>query len=482
MKKIILFLLVLITFECFSQETDVVVIGQQKWMKKNLEVTKFRNGEVIFQAKNAAEWKKANLNKQAAWCYYKFDPLNGKKYGKLYNWFAVNDARGLAPLGWHVPSNKDWNFLIDYVNKNSSIKNLKSKSGWGSFKELGREEVEYCSSCDGMGKVPDDDGRYGTCWNCYGKGRVLKTISDQIKSGNGNDIYGFGALPGGYATPEGFFENLGISGRWWTMKSNYHLGSYNFELTHDEKYRSNTFPSHNEYGMSIRLIMGEPNEINEVLKDEINIGGQVWMSKNLEVDKFRNGDKIFYAKTIEEWKNANKNKQPAYCYYDNNPLNGSLYGKLYNYYAIIDPRGLPPSDWRIPNENDFFILKDKIKSNIFVDESRLIYKSRDSVAIKLKSKYWWNYGDNGNDEIGFAAFPGGELCIMDESERNRGTFYLRSSNKFFANKGTIGYWWLKSNNNDGNIKCLKIGDHYWVIENTKVEKQNGFSVRCIKDK
>ena len=73
-------------------------------MSKNLNVSRFRNGEIIFEAKTIEEWEKAGENKTPAWCYYNNNPTNGAKYGKLYNWYAVNDIRALAPKGWHIPS------------------------------------------------------------------------------------------------------------------------------------------------------------------------------------------------------------------------------------------------------------------------------------------------------------------------------------------------------------------------------------------
>jgi uncharacterized protein (TIGR02145 family) len=56
----------------------------------------------------------ANLT-TGAWCYYENDAKNGVKYGKLYNWYAVNDARGLAPAGWHVPTDYEWEVLSTFL-------------------------------------------------------------------------------------------------------------------------------------------------------------------------------------------------------------------------------------------------------------------------------------------------------------------------------------------------------------------------------
>jgi uncharacterized protein (TIGR02145 family) len=113
-----------------------VKIGDQEWMTKNLDVSTFRNGDPIPQAKGKEEWKAANNTKKPAWCYYHIgyseiskyggDPEKTKKYGKLYNVAAVNDKRGLAPKGWHIPNILEWEML----SNETSISSLKSKSGW----------------------------------------------------------------------------------------------------------------------------------------------------------------------------------------------------------------------------------------------------------------------------------------------------------------------------------------------------------------
>jgi len=92
-----------------------VEIGEQVWMAENLNVSTFRNGDPIPQARTQEEWKKAGENKQAAWCYYDNNPANGKKYGKLYNYYATSDPRGLAPNGWHIPTDSEWKTLIKYL-------------------------------------------------------------------------------------------------------------------------------------------------------------------------------------------------------------------------------------------------------------------------------------------------------------------------------------------------------------------------------
>lgn len=86
--------------------------GSQKWMNKNLAVTRFRNGDIIPEAKTPEEWKKASETGKPAWCYYNNNEKAGENGGKLYNWYAVTDLRGLAPIGWHIPSDDEWYKLI----------------------------------------------------------------------------------------------------------------------------------------------------------------------------------------------------------------------------------------------------------------------------------------------------------------------------------------------------------------------------------
>lgn len=141
--------------------------GLQVWTAVNLDVDHFRNGDLIQQATTAEEWTNAGASGKPAWCYYENDPENGKIYGKLYNWFAINDKRGLAPEGWHIPSNADWRTLIKNLKGvDMAATKLKSENMW--------------------------------------------------KSKKGTNEIGFNAVPAGYRDPEGKFKDLGKTGQWWS--------------------------------------------------------------------------------------------------------------------------------------------------------------------------------------------------------------------------------------------------------------------------
>jgi uncharacterized protein (TIGR02145 family) len=90
----------------------VVTICNQKWTTKNLSITKYKNGDTIPQANNQTELLNYWAQGEGCWSYANFDAANSSTYGRLYNWFAVNDPRGLAPVGYHVPTIAEWNTLI----------------------------------------------------------------------------------------------------------------------------------------------------------------------------------------------------------------------------------------------------------------------------------------------------------------------------------------------------------------------------------
>ncbi|HYK45550.1 MAG TPA: fibrobacter succinogenes major paralogous domain-containing protein [Parafilimonas sp.] len=149
-----------------------IKIGKQVWMQKNLAASRYRNGDTIPQVKDVAKWAKLTTG---AWCWYNNDSATGAVYGKLYNWYAVNDPRGLAPTGWHVSSDADWDTLSTFLGKNAG----------GKLKDTGTIEA-------GTG-----------LWHYQNKKATNKS--------------GFTALPGGTRGPDGtYFELIGYHGIWWT--------------------------------------------------------------------------------------------------------------------------------------------------------------------------------------------------------------------------------------------------------------------------
>lgn len=109
-----------------------IKVGPHEWTTHNLDVGKFRNGEAIPEVKSNQAWEKAWKNEEPAWCYYENDAGNGQKMGRLYNWFALNDPRGLAPQGWHIPNREEWKHLAEHANDNISY----FTSQFGGFRHV----------------------------------------------------------------------------------------------------------------------------------------------------------------------------------------------------------------------------------------------------------------------------------------------------------------------------------------------------------
>ena len=196
-KLLVLSAAILLSYFTFSQ---TVTLCSQVWDVKNLDVSTYRNGDPIPQVTDPTAW--ASLT-TGAWCYYANDPANGTTYGKLYNWYAVNDPRGLAPAGWHVPSDAEWSTLETCLGGALAA---------GAMKEAGN--VHWTSPNTGA-----------------------------------TNSSGFTALPGGTRNSNGTFGfAVGNYGFWWTSTSpwNRDMAFNNADVTR------NTYGS--GFGFSVRCL------------------------------------------------------------------------------------------------------------------------------------------------------------------------------------------------------------------------------------
>ncbi len=147
-----------------------IKIDNDVWMSENLNESRFSNGELIQEAKTKEEWEKAGEERRPVWCYYNYDEKNDD-YGKLYNWYAVNSIHGLAPAGWHIPTDAEWTKLIDFLGKdnNAAIK-MKSIEAWET-KNMGSNESGFealpSGYCIFNGEC-SELGRFATWWTVTG--------------------------------------------------------------------------------------------------------------------------------------------------------------------------------------------------------------------------------------------------------------------------------------------------------------------------
>jgi len=118
--------------ESTNYELSGITLGDQVWSATNLDVVRFRNGDLIPEVRSNEEWEKAGKEGRPAWCYYANDTARGKSYGRMYNWYAVNDPRGLCPKGWHIPANEEWIALETYLGVPEAGTRLKCNRSWNT--------------------------------------------------------------------------------------------------------------------------------------------------------------------------------------------------------------------------------------------------------------------------------------------------------------------------------------------------------------
>ena len=175
---------------------------------------------------------------------------------------------------------------------------------------------------------------------------------------------------------------------------------------------------------------------------------QAWSSTNLDVTKYRNGDEI------PQVQNASLGylTTGAWCYYEYNSANGAKYGKLYNEYAVTDPRGLAPAGYRIPSNQDWSELID------YLGEKKI-------AGTKMKSTTGWPEEGKGTNTSGLAGLPGA----------------YRSFNGNFDGIGNLGLWWSSSKDNTIAAWVRLLNGATGDVTRISSVEQNGFSVRCLKD-
>ena len=199
-----------------AQDSSNVRINNQLWMISNLDVEVFRNGDKIPYAKSINEWIKAGKEGKPAWCYYNTLSINGKKYGKLYNWFAINDSRVIAPIGWHIPTIQEWVKLVYAHDSTLSTcnKKMKAKTGWN---KTGNPEIE-------------------------------------LYDGNGTNSLGFSAMPAGFRDENGLFHGIGQYCGFWSSESTSSDRAWNLNLNSSENAATLSSEYLKALGLSVRCI------------------------------------------------------------------------------------------------------------------------------------------------------------------------------------------------------------------------------------
>ncbi|MCP4044899.1 MAG: hypothetical protein GY732_02780, partial [Gammaproteobacteria bacterium] len=191
----------------------------------------------------------------------------------------------------------------------------------------------------------------------------------------------------------------------------------------------------------------------QVATPVLTICCQSWMTTNLDVDSYRNGDTIPHVTDPAVWAALTTG---AYCYYNNDSAtHAAVYGKLYNWYAVNDPRGLAPEGWHVPTHFEWTTLTDCLGGA--------------SVAggpmKEIGTTHWTSPNTDATNYSGFTGLPGG----------------ARGTSGSFGTIGNYGTWWSSSEYSAGDAWARYLGYGTGGVAVYDSNKRSGFSVRCLRD-
>ena len=189
-----------------GNEYATVIIGNQVWMSENLKVTKYRDGTAIPTGLSNSEWENTT---SGAYAVYDNNETHADTYGYLYNWYAVDDSRNIAPDGWHVPTDDEWTTLTDYLGGTSVA--------GGKMKETGTSH-----------------------WNSPNTGATNES--------------GFTAFPGGYrGYSNGLYLSIGSYGYFWSSSESSSFSAWKRDLFYDYSEVDRNY-DYKRYGFSVRCV------------------------------------------------------------------------------------------------------------------------------------------------------------------------------------------------------------------------------------
>jgi uncharacterized protein (TIGR02145 family) len=197
---------------------------------------------------------------------------------------------------------------------------------------------------------------------------------------------------------------------------------------------------------------GEVSDNEGHIYKTVVLDNKTWLAENLRATKYRNGEEI---STTEKNKNITKETNPKYYWsYNGDDSISSIYGNLYTWYVVQDPRGICPDGYRIPSDLDWISLINSLEGNIM-------------AGAKLKEndfKHWMKPNANATNESGFSALPGG---------------YREVDGKYYV-LGFKGYWWSSKKNYISMVWNTGLVYNIDILERLEHIKKNGLSVRCVK--
>ena len=501
----------------FGYEYQTVQIGGQCWFAGNLRTENYSNGEEIATGLNHFEWTTTNEGA--------FTSTTGS-YGKLYNSYAILDPRGVCPSGWHIPSDSDWNILIElFGGADVAGEALKSVSGWNdggngtdSSGFSGLPGGYFLHDIDNWGQNWDA-GYYGYWAGIHaGNGnvfsRILSSYSNQVGFGSGDYAVSIRCLrnrgctdPGacnydaGEDTesdetmcvfPEGCETCSGETDGSGTVVDN---DADNDGVCNDDEILGCTNPEACNYveeatddDGSCDLSCappfagcGAPVNYHGHTYSTIPIGEQCWFSENLRTVFYANGDSVHQGHS-----SAGPTLGATFVYsggWDDYCGEGAVdpcnpdqtleaYGRLYSWYTIDDARRICPKGWHVPTDAEWM----QLESFLGMDEVELESTGGRGTdqGSKMKAIDGWNDDGNGTNESGFNGLPGGQLSAW--GQEYEGTWQWYDIYQYGA--GTSGHFWT-STLEEENAWQRSLSSSNDMVSRYTSTPHNGLSIRCV---
>ncbi len=242
-----------------------------------------------------------------------------------------------------------------------------------------------------------------------------------------------------------------------------------------------SIPFHAVFNSTGKLSYSKESSMRDIESNQyktVTINGIEWTAENLRTSKFADGRSIFHATNFAQWDSAYKYKIPAWAHVNFDSTMDKKYGKIYNYFVVIDKGGIPPAGWRVPAFDDYFKMLKFVKTEFDLGTQRKNYPQDvdgDFDAENLRSeKEGWNFDcgytiytlentfpiDKGTNESGFSALPGGMLLNYGDSN-------------IFLSPPNASAWWTRDRGN------LLITDHEYVVLQD-MENLGGYYIRLIR--
>ena len=462
----------------------LVEMNNRCWFAQNLSTNSYQDGTTIEQIQDESAWNA--LDETGAFCTYGADNI----YGYLYNGYAA--ARNVCPQYWELPTHDEWLDLIDSLGG--------PEPAGGALKQSGTS----------LWLAPNDGATNATGFSALPGGQ--RALSP-------DDFYGLSTMAAFWAKPD-YNAAIDATPNTATALSLEHTSPFITDYTHsirrghsirclrsspvlgctdihylefnpaanvndgsceeeailgctDSNFVEYAPQANSDDGSCLQMIGCTDNSTIDhsgYSYQLTTIGSQCWFRENLRTTSYLNGDPIQNLQDGSEWASSTYG---AWVDYNNNPSNGEVYGKLYNWYAVEDARGLCPNGWHVPTDEDFKSLESHLGLTASEIDSYGWRGQNEGIRHQLKASSDDDPGWNGLNTSDFTALKGN--CRYGDSN--------------FTNVGNPGsFFWTSTSSGGGNALMREIDFGVFrgypstsglVIYGPPLNA--GFSVRCIRD-